>query len=156
MRQLFYLFLSENERDFIGSKLLKTYINRFIIEEDAENEIIEVHKFANVPDLNFPKFELMKKSKFLYSMFFESEIFLFFESLEEAAERSVLSTGDISIQNNDCFFVHFIIGISIPFNALDYCFLPCRKTHSNVTFLRGSNKSVLNYEKFEKKNQLPT
>ena len=148
MRQkmLFFLFLSENKRDYINSKLVNAYVNRFIIEEDAECDIIKVHKFENLPDLNFPKFGLIQKSLFLCSMLLESEISLFFRELDEAAMLSGSFTDETFLSNDELCFVHFIIGISIPFEALHNCFLLARSSNSIVTFLRGSNKKFLKYE----------
>ena len=47
-KQLFFLFYSEDEKNDINAKLVKAYVNRFIADEDAECEVIEVNTIPDV------------------------------------------------------------------------------------------------------------
>ena len=49
-KQLFFLFYSEDEKNDINAKLVKAYVNRFIVDEDAECEVIEVN---TIPDVEY-------------------------------------------------------------------------------------------------------
>ena len=61
-RQLFFLFYSEDDSNDVNAKLVKTYANRFIIDEDAECEVIEVNK---IPDVKYSEFGVILKLKLI-------------------------------------------------------------------------------------------
>ena len=64
-KQLFLLFYSEDEKNDTNAKLVMTFVNRFIIDEDAECEVIEVNR---VPELKYFEFGIIQKLKFLCSI----------------------------------------------------------------------------------------
>lgn len=55
IKQNIFLFYEENDEDArkIDSKLVKLYMNRFIIEEDTQNEILGVENLTKVEKINF-------------------------------------------------------------------------------------------------------
>ena len=63
-RQNLFLFLEENddEKD-ISSSLVRLYMNRFVISEEDQNEIIGVYNLAK-PNKNTPLIEFYSKEPF--------------------------------------------------------------------------------------------
>jgi len=122
-KQLFFLFYPENDTN---ANLVMTYVNRFIIDENAECEVIEVNR---VPELKYFEFGIIRKLQFLCSIVFnfQSEYY-FYDSFKQAAERS------ISIQDEQ-FRSHFVIGMPNQFGITIVCLL-CTSAQFHCTFLR--------------------
>ena len=127
-KQLFFLFYSEDEKNVINAKLVKAYVNRFIIDEDAECEVIEVN---TIPDVEYSEFGVIQKLKLLYTVLFHfrSTYASICETFEQAAERST------SIQDDE-FKTHFLIGMSNQFETTLIC-LFCTSATMHCTLLRG-------------------
>ena len=55
IKQNIYLFYEQNDEDArkIDSKLVRLYMNRFIIEEDIQNEILGVADLTKIEKINF-------------------------------------------------------------------------------------------------------
>ena len=133
MKQLFFLFYPENETDDTNAKLVMTYVNRFIIDEYAECEVIEVNR---VPELKYSEFEIIQKLKFLCSIIFNFQSkYNFYNSFKQAAERS------ISIQDEQ-FRTHFVIGMPNQFGITIVCLL-CTSAQFHCTFLRSVRKELV-------------
>ena len=132
-KQLFFLFYSEDEKNDTNEKLVMTYVNRFIIDEHAECEVIEVNR---VPELKYSEFGIIQKLQFLCSVVFnfQSE-YHFYDSFKQAAERS------ITIQDEQ-FQSHFVIGMPIQFGISIVCLL-CTSAQFHCTFLRCVRKDLL-------------
>ena len=47
-KQYFYIFYSENEKNEIPNKLVKTYMNCCCINEEYQSEIIEIHPLKEI------------------------------------------------------------------------------------------------------------
>ena len=132
-KQLFFLFYSEDETNDTNAKLVTTYVNRFIIDEDAECEVIEVNR---VPELKYSEFGIIQKLKFLCSILFNFQSkYHFYYSFKQAAERS------ISIQDEE-FRTHFIIGMPNQFGVTIICLL-CTSAQFYCTFLRSFRKDLI-------------
>ena len=133
-KQLFLLFYSEDEKNDANAKLVMTYVNRFIIDEDAECEVIEVNR---VPELKYSEFGIIQKLKFLYSIVFNFQAkYHFYDSFKQAAERSM------SIQDDE-FRTHFVIGMPNQFGITIICIL-CTTAQFYCTFLRNVRKDFTN------------
>ena len=118
-KQLFFLFYSENEKNDTNAKLVMTYVNRFIIDEHAECEVIEVNR---VPELKYSEFVIIQE----FYNFLD-----FFNSIKQARERS------ISIQDEQ-YRSHFVIGTPNQFGTMVYHL--CFSDLFNCTFLRCVRK----------------
>ena len=130
-KQLFFLFYSEDKKYNINAKLVKTYMNRFIIDEDAECEVIEVN---TIPDVEYSEFGVIQKLKLLYTVLFhfKSTYSSIYETFEQAAERSIAIHED----EDDEFKTHFLIGMSNQFETTLIC-LFCTSALMHITLLRG-------------------
>ena len=114
-KQLFFL-LYEDEND-MNFKLVMTYVNRFIIDEDAECEVIETFQLTKPIEFEFSENKYIQKLQYLYSLIFQSEfknIFVLVETLEKI-ERSGLRKGKD-------FQKHCIIGMPLEF-VMEFSFL---------------------------------
>jgi len=132
-KQLFILFYSEDKKNDTNAKLVMTYVNRFIIDEYAECEVIEVNR---VPELKYSEFGIIQKLKFLFSIIFDfQEKYYFYDSFKQAAERS------ISIQDEE-FRTHFVIGMPNQFGITIICLL-CTSAQFHCTFLRSVRKDLI-------------
>ena len=132
-KQLFLLFYSEDEKNDTNAKLVMTYVNRFIIDEYAECEVIEVNR---VPELKYSEFGVIQKLKFLYSIVFNFQgKYHFYNSFKQAAERSML------IQDDE-FRTHFVIGMPNQFGITIICIL-CTSAQFHCTFLRSVRKDLI-------------
>ena len=104
-KQLFYLlYEDENDRNY---KLVMNYVNRFIVEEDAECEVIKTFQLTNRNEFKISEYKLIQKLRNLYSYIFQSafeELFTLFETLQ-------IIEGSRSIIDED-FKKHVIIGTS--------------------------------------------
>ena len=132
-RQLFFLFYSEDDSNDVNAKLVKTYANRFIIDEDAECEVIEVNK---IPDVKYSEFGVILKLKLIYTILFhfKSTYSSIYQIFEQAAERSIL------IQDEE-FRTHFLIGMSNHFEITLIC-LFCTPASLHCTLLRGDRTDL--------------
>ena len=93
-KQLFYIFHT-------NKYIFKTYLNQFIIDEDAENEVIKVAKLIKTPLSSNRIFRLIKKGGKLVQA--DQSTKSLFEIIEEANQLAK------SVQKQD-FQVHFIVG----------------------------------------------
>ena len=124
--QLFFLFYEdENDMNF---KLLKTYVNRFIICEDAECEILEAYKLSKPSEFEFSEYTLIQKIQNLYSFILQSKfknIYIIAETLDKASEHSMLT-------KDEDFQMHCLIGMPLEFTFFLYLISVKYSTHCSV------------------------
>ena len=103
MKQNLFLFFEENEmQTVIDRKLVKLYMNRCIIDEDANFEISGVYELQKVSDLMFDRINPLFKTNANQRTNKEAvDRDIFTEALEKSAVQETNSTDN-----------HFIIGSS--------------------------------------------
>ena len=144
--QLFFVFYEEDKNNDIYSKLIKTYLNRFIIDEDAENDVMSVHILEKYHEIDYSQSGLFKKMKLLYYLRFRPELRNNFYAMFHEAIRSFKDIDDI-----DSIPVHFLIGTSM--NEYDvFLITTLYGTQIDSTVLSGSHKVVEQPPKIDKSN----
>ena len=125
--QLFYLFY-EKEND-MNLKLIKTYVNRFIIDDEAECEVKKAYELTKPPDFEFSKITLIRKFQNLFSY---NKLMTISELLKRYPIRS---TDDQDMQ------VHYIFALSFDFDMLFFLLSVPNFVHCSI--LRHRSKSFL-------------
>ena len=130
-KQLFRLIYDGNDLQF---KLIKTYVNRFIIDEDAECEVMGTYKLTKPPE--FSEYKLIRKIQNLYSHGEFIRISDLFHSVESMSE----------IQDKD-YQMHCIFCLSIDrYDLAFYIISAFYITHCSVLLIRS--KTILTEEEF--------
>ena len=130
-RQNMFLFYEKNEDDQkIDEKLVRLYMNRFIIEEDHQNELVGIADLTKLEEMNFqiePRFRNLPEE--LQQMLF-SDIYYRWKMLKErklVQDMYIINTGMVyckifqALWNSKTFDqpvsdIHFIIGSSYYMN----------------------------------------
>ena len=130
-RQNIFLFYEKNENDLkIDEKLVRLYMNRFIIEEDHQNEIVGVADLTKIKKMNY---QIEPRFHNLPDLIQQDLFFDIFTRWKESKEIKLMQ--DISIINTGMLYsriftsqknlkpfdravddIHFIIGSSYYMN----------------------------------------
>ena len=130
-KQLFHLIY---DGDGIQFKLIKTYVNRFIIDEDAECEVTGTHKLTKLPE--FSEYKLFRKMQNLYSHGAFIRISNLFQSVE--------SMSKIQYHN---YQSHSLLSLSKDYYDLAFYIISAFYiTHCSVLLIRS--KTILTEEEF--------
>ena len=140
-KQLFYLLnVDENHINF---KLVMTYVNRLIIDEDAECEVIESYQLKKSTELEFSEYTLIQKLQYLYSLILQNEfknINILVETLENI-ER-------LRLRKDNEFQKHCIIGMplesSLEFSFFLYFISIKYSTHCSMLWSHSENLTTNN------------
>ena len=134
--QEFYIFYSENEKDQIHFKLVKTYTNRFSIDEDDQSEVMGFYPHNARSDHQY-----LKYLQYLNPL--QSYKSKGFQQL-----RNTVSVIDESLKTrkgkHDKFEIHFLFGIPKNyFTRLIYKFIPgTYGERFTITFLDGQREKI--------------
>ena len=124
-KQLFYLLYEDaNDRNY---KLVMNYVNRFIIDEYAECEVIETYQLRNRNKFMISEYKLIQKLRNLYRYICQNaELSILIETLE-------IIDGS-RLRKDDGFKKHFIIGSPIegPFYFILYYISIKYSSHCSV------------------------
>ena len=132
--QLFYLFY-EKEND-MNLKLIKTYVNRFIIDDEAECEIKKAYELTKPPDFEFSEITLIRKFQNLFSY---NKLMTISELLKH---YPISSTDDQNMQ------VHYIFALSFDFDMLFFLLAVPNFVHCSI--LRHRSKSFLSEKELKR------
>ena len=134
-RQLFCLF-HENDMQF---KIIKMYVNRFIIDEDAECELIEIKKISKTPSMtlgyDFLKRRAFKKIQTLFLHQKELSIYNHIEIAGEVYDRFQFR----STVEQETYKLHFIFGTSVEIDLPFYMITFAGNAHCSVLLIRSMN-----------------
>ena len=133
MKKQFFEILYENENN-VQFKMIKTYLNRFIIDDDAECEVMKISTIQKSPEFEFSEYRLIRK---IQSFYINSELIRFSDFLISAIKMIQRSQ---SYQDHD-YQVHCIFGISLETDLFFYYFTILFSVHCSVLLIRS--KSVL-------------
>ena len=132
-KQLFFLF--HEKENYMHLKLIKTYVNRFIIDEDAECEVMEAYELTKPPEFEFSENGLIRKFQYLLSY---RKLMIFchlFTAMEKAYD--VLVTNKLIKDPN--FQMHCIFGLSVEFDLLFYFTSAAIPSHWSLLWNRSIN-----------------
>ena len=134
-RQLFSL-LHENDMQF---KIIKMYVNRFIIDEDAECELIEINQISKAPSMTlgygFSKHRAFKKIQSIFLYQEELSIYNLFEIATKIHDRFQFR----STEEQKTYQLHFIIGTSVKIDLLFFMITLATNAHCSVLLIRSKN-----------------
>ena len=129
-RQLFYIFY-EDKND-VQFRLIKVYVNCFVIDEDAECEIIDITKIET-PEIEFSKNTIIRKFQEVYSLSELIKISNLLKSMDESLNSSLNSIQDENYQ------IHCVFGASLDFDLSYYIVSIIFAAHSSVLLIRSEN-----------------
>ena len=130
-RQNIFLFYEKNDDDLkIDEKLVRLYMNRFIIEEDHQNEIVGVAPLTEIAKMNFQIAQRFHNLPDYFQQYLFFDIFTQWKTLKEIKLRQDVSiihsgmlysrifTGPKNLDPFDrpVYDIHFIIGSSYYMN----------------------------------------
>ena len=128
-KQSFFLFYEKNEMHL---KLINMYVNRFIIDEEAENEVMGVYELTKPPEFEFSENRLVRKFQNLLSYNKLMTLCELFKNIEKARERYRF----VKDQN---FQMHCIFGLSFDFDILFYFLSVSHSTHCSMLWNRSKS-----------------
>ena len=126
--QLFYLFY-EKEND-LNLKLIKNYVNRFIIDEEADCEVIKVYELTKPTDFEFSEITLIRKFQNLFSY---SKLMTLCELIKSGPPSR--SVKDQNMQ------MHYVFALSFDFDM--FFFFICVPSFAHCSMLWNRSKSLL-------------
>ena len=144
--QLFFLFYEEEINNDVYAKLIKTYVNRLIIDEDAENDVMSVHILRKYHKIDLSQCGLFKKMKLLYYIFLAETLRNNFYEVFDEVICSFKEIDDIRLIQP-----HFLIGTSIDEYDL-FLITTYYGTQIDCTVLSGSQKIVKQPPKLDNSN----
>ena len=123
IKQNIYLFYEENDEDArkIDSKLVTLYMNRFIIEEDNQNEIVGVTHLTKIERINFHRdLQFTRDFQSLHPQVRDEFAFDIFERWKKWREMKIeqdMKIVNFALRKSKSFEIpggdlHFIIGSS--------------------------------------------
>ena len=129
-RQLFYIFReAKNDRQF---KLITAFLNCFIIDDDAECEIIEIIEIKP-SEIEFSENRMIRK---LQDIFFHSELIKLsdlWKSMDRLLNR-YYHLRSIQVQN---YQMHCILSISLDIDLLYFYISNILSTHFSILYIRS-------------------
>ena len=134
--QNFYIFYSENEKDQIHLKLVKTYTNRFCIDEDDQSEVMGFYPHNAMSDHKYIKY-----IQYLNPL----------QSYKSKGIQQLRNTVNVMGQSfrtrkgkHDKFQIHFLFGIPKHyFTRLFYKFIPVTYGERfTITFIDGQREKL--------------
>ena len=127
-------FLIYEDGNDIQFKLIKTYVNRFIIDEDAEHEVIGTYELTKPPE--FSEYKLVRKIQNLYS---HSDFIRISDIFQGVASMTKIQYYD--------YQRHCLFSLSIDYYDLAYYLISAFYiTHCSVLLMRS--KKILTEEEF--------